>query len=193
MSVNDPQNARLRLALSALGHLSGALHVALFAPRGPGLTLVANHDVDHVAMELATAAWARKRERLERGEVLPYGGATIWPLFDGPTLVAFVYLSVASDDFPTAEMRRLGADIVERLRGVNVPTATTAYVARGMSLAEAQEEAVRDAMITVLERLNGNATAAAAVLGISRETLYSRADRLSIDIPAFRKRTRRGR
>lgn len=193
MSVNDPQNGRLRLALTALSHLTGALHVALFAPRASALTLVANHDVDHLAMELSTGAWLRKRDLLERGEVLSYGGATIWPLFDGPALVAFVYLSVAPHDFPNPEVYRLGVDIVERLRGVNVPTATTAYVVRGLSLAQAKEEAVRDAMIIMLERLNGNATAAAAMLGISRETLYSRADRLGIDIQTFRKRTRRGK
>lgn len=188
MDSRQPTLTRLRLVVAALAERAGATSVVLFAPRDTGLTMVVQHEVTQAALDLAHSAWMRKRELLQAGSVVRYGRAVVWPLFDGPKLVALVYLDAAPAQFPDDEAREHGSDLILRLRRLNPPSPVATYLATGLSLADAFEEVQRDQLALALELYHGNVTAAARLLGVTRETIYKRAHRLGLDIPTFRAR-----
>jgi hypothetical protein len=177
--------------LAALAERTGASCAVLFVARDTGPVLAVRQEVPPAAMDLVSSAWARKRELLQAGRLVPYGDSVIWPLFDGPKLVALVYLDRVRSGFPNDECRQNGADITDRLRRINPPSLMGSYLAAGLSLTEATQEVARDQLATALALANGNVTGAARLLGITRETVYKRAHRLDLDIKGFRVRFRR--
>ncbi len=162
--------------------------MVLFVPRDAGPALVAYHDVTQSALDIAHSVWARRREDLRAGRIVPYGHAAVWPLFDGPELAAFLYLDRIPADFPDDDSRAHAADITARLRRLIVPSRVATYLATGLSLAEAADEVERDRLVMALDLCGGNVAAAARHLGIARETLYKRAHRLDVEIHKLRQR-----
>jgi hypothetical protein len=184
----EPALTHLRVLVAALAERAGAGSVVLFVPRDAGPALIAYHDVNQSALDIAHSVWARRREDLRAGRIVPYGHAAVWPLFDGPELAAFLYLDRIPADFPDDDSRAHAADITARLRRLVVPSRVATYLATGLSLAEAADEVERDRLVMALDLCGGNVAAAARHLGIARETLYKRAHRLDVEIRKLRQR-----
>lgn len=189
MSLKDPATRRLRIILDALANHAGAECCALFMPRKPGVGLVAhNREVDQKALDAVLSAWVRHRAELDRGTLVPFGHGLVWPLFDGPKLAALLYLDVAPPGFPEDdEARNYVLEIVARLRHVSPPTVVNNYLALGLSLIDARQEAERDQIAMALQVSHGKVRAAARLLGVTRETVYQRASKYGIDLDAFKR------
>lgn len=187
MSTKGRDVSRLRILLEALADQVGAECCAVFMPRQMGLGLVAYVEVDQVAIDVANGAWIRHSRKLEEGTAISYGQALVWPLFDNSRCVAVIYLDKAPASITKDEdARRCVSDIVARLHRVVPPTLFNNYLAIGLSLADARREAERDQLIMALRLTAGKIRATARLLGVTRETIYKRADRLKVDLDEFR-------
>lgn len=180
-------SAHLRILVAGLAERAGAACGVLFATQESGPVLADRFEVDQVALSIVYSAWARRRHELQAGAILRYGTAVIWPLFDGPQLVALVYLDRASGAFPDDGARQLADDIRDRLRGTITNTLST-YLAVGVNAIQAGFEVQRDHLMLTLDFYHYNVAAVAQLFGVSRDTIYRRADRLGIDIMEERRR-----
>jgi hypothetical protein len=187
MDRREPSDAALRAQLTLLTEDAGATRSAVFAPRDTGLALVTHCDVDQTALDLAQAGWARRREHLRAGRLVRYGRTVLWPLFDGPSLVALVYLDQVNEDFPNAECRGAGEQLRLRLARMQMPSPVGTYLAAGLSFIDAAEAVLRDQLAMALDVLDGNVSAVARRLRVTRETVYARAERFGLDVESFRR------
>ncbi len=177
--------------MSALASAAQASVCAVFfATQGGGLSLVWQASLDQTALDLVHAAWARKREELEAGRMVRYGLALVWPLFDGPRLVALAYFNSAIEEFPTEASRADAALLAARLATMRPEIALSSYMATGLSQPGAVEEVKRDQIYVAVDACQGNVSLAARRLGLTRQALYLRAAKLDVDIAAIRVRYR---
>lgn len=180
-------SAHLRILVAGLSERAGATCGVLFATRESGPVLADRFEVDQTALSIVYSAWARRRHELQAGAILRYGTAVIWPLFDGPQLVALVYLDRVAATFPDDGARHLADDIRDRLRGLTTTTLSS-YLAVGVNALEAGLEVQRDHLMMALDFHHYNVAAVALLFGVARDTIYRRADRLGIDILEERRR-----
>lgn len=178
----------------ALGRAAGASVCALFIPRQQaGLALVCQESLDQVALDIAHGAWARRREDFEAGRAARYGQALVLPLFDGPRLVGIGYFNPAGDAFPDEEARADTALVAARLAQVRPAGGYSSYAATGLSGPDAIDDVFRDQLAVILDGAEGNVSMAARQVGLTRQALYNRADKLGVDLSTFRKRRARTR
>lgn len=173
-----------------LAERNDATCAALFMLHEGRPSLVAQFDLNQLALNTVHGACAQRRDELGEGTLLHYGEAVVWPLFDDRQLVGLAYLNRAPESFPDDKCRQEGADIVAHLRQWTPPSNLGAYVASGLSLVEAGKAVERDVLAGALELMKGNVSAVADMFNVTRETIYRRADRLHVDIDRYRKRTR---
>lgn len=183
--------ARLKALLMLIIAETEADRAALFVPRGSGLAILAQVEVDQATIDLAEAGWAHKQRELHAGQIVRYGRCLLWPLFDGPELAAMVFADRAPEAFPDDLSRQNGALLVARLKGMEMPTRVRAVVSAGVSADESLDEVQRDQLALLLRRFHGNVAAVARELGVRRSTVYRRADRHGLDASAFRPRPAR--
>lgn len=163
----------------------------LFGPKqGGGLSLWWQAGLDQTALDLVHAAWARKRDVLDSGRMVRYGPALVWPLFDGPRLVALAYFNPAVEDFPGEASRADAAVLTSRLASVPAVGTLSSYLATGLSSADVVEEVMRDQIHVALEACAGNISMAARQLELSRQAFYLRAAKFNIDLQEIRNRIR---
>lgn len=181
---------RFRASLVTLAEAAGATCAVLFTPRSTGLALVAQVDVDQLAFDIANGTWTRRRDALERGEILRKGSAVLWPLFDGRDMKGLVYLNRAPEDFPDEKSREDGAVLAARLARATVPLPASSYLTTRLIDPNVTDEVLADQLALMLELQGGNISAVARRLGISRVAVYARAERFGVDIHKYRRRPR---
>ena len=187
---DDPNEATRRALLSLIVEDAGAKCGIVFAQRGEGLAFVAQCNMNQRGMDLAYACWARRREDLKAGRLIRYGGAVVWPLFQGPELAAFIYLDQAHEKFPGPASQQDALRLLQRMADTRVASPAASYLAAGIAFAEAGDQFQADQLAMALESTGGNVTAAAGLLQISRETVYARAEEHDIDIDRIRDKRR---
>ncbi len=188
MSEKHPAIAGLSVGLKTLQEAARAPQVALLALRPTGLVLITQYGIDQVGIDLAQMLWARRRAELERGEIARRGAAMLWPLFDGPELVGAIFFDHAPSAFPDEASRADAASMATRLHRVYMPYAETSYLEARPTQAKALDDFLETQLIMALIRWAGNVAAVSRSLGISRETVYTRAARYDIDITEFRRK-----
>lgn len=177
-----------RIGLRTLAEAAGAYAAALFATRSTGLALLTQIEITQGPLDITHTAWARRRARLEDGHIERYGAAVVWPLFDGPDLVALVYLDRAPQGFPDDETRETAAVLAARVGRSQLPVAMNSYLTTRLNDPRALEEFQRDQLAVSLHVSGGNVAASARQLGVSRQTVYARMDRLGVELSEFRRR-----
>jgi hypothetical protein len=178
----------------ALARAAEAAVCAVFIPRKQaGLALVCQDALDQTALDVVHGAWARRREDFEAGRLVRYGQALIWPLFLGPRLVGIGYFNPARDEFPDGVARGHAALMAERLAEMRPAGAYSSYMATGLSGRDAIDDVLRDQLAVILDGAEGNVSMAARQVGMTRQAIYNRADRLGMDVTTFRKRRARTR
>lgn len=179
--MGDRENL-LQAYLVVLVELAGAKVGALFEATGARPPLLAQVRLDQAAIDAVALAWRSQRAELEARALARMGPAVVWRL--GPTgageTAGLLYLDRTQAGFPTVAQERVRDSLVEIL---------TRRRPRALGPVLAQhdpEEGLREQLTLALSRCNGNVAAAARLLGISRQTLYERAERLSIAVASFR-------
>lgn len=190
MDSFDPPVATLRALLTLIRDEAGASTGAVFAPRGKGLALLAQRDIDQKGLDLAHACWARRRREVNAGQVVLYGCTVLWPLFDGPELVALIYLDRAREGFPNDACRQDAARLVRSLNGVRATSPAVAYLNAAIPMAEAANAFQADQLAIALQTSNGSVAGAARLLNVTRETVYERVDRFGLELESFRPKRR---
>lgn len=183
---SEQDEARLKALLSLLAADACAQRAGLFVPRGSGLALVAQVDVNQKVIDLAEGAWARRRDTLLAGQAVRHGNGLLWPLFKGPEFMALIYLDCAPPDFPRDDDTTTGALLVGRLSRMELPSHVRSLLLAGVPARDSLKEAARDQLALLLRRFNGNVAAVARELGVRRSTVYRRAFRYELDPAAYR-------
>lgn len=176
------------MGLKALQEAAHAGQAALLAVRNSGLVLITQHGLDQVGIDLAQVLWIRRQADVQRGQIVWRGPALLWPLFDGPDLVGAIFLDHAPSTFPDDASRADGAAMATRLRRVYLPYPETSYLEARPTQARALDDFLEDQLVIQLMRWGGNVAAVSRSLGVSRETVYTRAERYNIDITEFRRK-----
>jgi hypothetical protein len=181
-------NQTLRTHLLALCQFADARVAAVFLPgdtRPP--RLLVQEGLDQEGYDVVHAAWAERRESLERGIAAHYGPRVVRPVTRAGRLVGLLHMDrEPAGLFDHPEARRLIDQIAEWLAA---PSHGQAVVRR---LAQYDpRETLRQQLEAGLTMAGGNITALAEVLGVERQTIYNRARKLGIDFDTFRFRPRR--
>jgi hypothetical protein len=184
----EQDEARLKALLGLLAADARSRRAGLFVPRGSGLALVAQIEVNQQVIDLAEGAWARRRDTLLAGKGVRHGEGLLWPLFKGPEFAALVYLDCAPPDFPRDQDGATGALLVGRLSRMELPSRVRSLLLAGVPARDSLKEAARGQLALLLRRFNGNVAAVARELGVKRSTVYRRADSYGLDTAAFRPR-----
>jgi hypothetical protein len=187
---NDPHVGKLQALLELIRQDARASRVALFAPSGRGLAMLAQKDIDQTGLDIAHACWARRRGEIDAGRPFLYGCALLWPLFDGPAPAALLYLDRAREGFPDEAAREDAARLLRIMTKIKVGSPVAAYLDAGIVGSAVLDSFLADQLALALQGASGSVAGAARTLGISRETVYERADRFGIDLEAFRPRRR---
>lgn len=171
----------LQAYLVVLAALAGAKFGALFEPRGSRPPLLAQVRLDQAAIDTVELAWRSRREELEADGPVCFGHAVVWRLAGPDTNAAgLLYLDRVVEDFPSPRHDRMRDTMIDLLTR-RKPRALGAVIAQ-----HDPDEDLREQLTLALSRCNGNVAAAARLLGISRQALYERAERLSIAVGSFR-------
>ncbi len=190
MDSNDPHVGKLQALLELVRQDANSARVALFAPSGKGLSLLAQKNIDQSGLDIAHACWVRQRREIDAARPFLYGCALLWPLFDGPELKALLYLDRVREGFPDDTSREDARRLLRIMTNVRVGSPVAAYLDAGIVATKVADSFLADQLAMALQGANGNVTSAARALGISRETVYERVDRFGIDLETFRPRRR---
>jgi DNA-binding NtrC family response regulator len=128
-------------------------------------------NIDQAAIDAVTLAWTGRRAQLERGEVVRVGRSALWGSRDQAGLVALAYVMPAPDATPSQPQRDVCKLAVEHIRR----TAKPSIVAEVASEPDPDEQ-----LQLALSKCAGNVAATSRLLGVSRQTVYERMDRLGL-------------
>lgn len=188
----DPTSAeRLKVLLERIAQRAHAEVRAIFVPRNDDLALVTQVGVTQVFIDIVKTTWVHRRKELLAGRLVRHGACIVWPTFDGPELSALLFLDRAPADFPDTPTREDGALIGARAPHWGLPSALAPYPARAQRLTSVVVHLLREDLIHRLTTHHGNVAAVARDLGVCRDTVYQRAERLRINIEEFRPLGRR--
>lgn len=191
MHVDDAATRRLRVLLKRVARRSDAKVSAVFVPRGDDLALVVQFGIDQLALDVVRAGWRRHQSVLRAGQLVRFGLASLWPVFEGPEIAAVIYVDRTPDDFPDDRTRDDGALIAARAPRCGKPSALDACLTVGYRPETVIAELEHNRLAELFTTHRGNVTAVAHALGVCRDTAYAKARQANIDIDAFRPWRRR--
>lgn len=179
----------LQTNLAVLCDLLEADAAAIFRPAGDGqLSLRQSTGLHQDDLDVAHVEYGSRRAALGRGDVQRAGTRTLWPLL-GPQrdLVAVLYFAALpphQGGTVHAAVTRVLLQLVEWLHAEEVrpPAAAPRIVRFDM------EEALRQELVAAALACAGNVSAIAGILGVTRQTVYVRAERYGLDLRQYRVR-----
>lgn len=179
----------LQTNLAVLCELLAADAGAIFRPAGDGqLSLRQSIGLHQDDLDVARTEYSTRQAPLERGEVQRAGVRTLWPLRGAQQeLVAVLYfdaLPPVPGSVVHRAVQRVLMQLVEWLRAEEAaPPAPSPRVVRFDV-----DEALRQELVATALACVGNVSAIAAVLGVTRQTVYVRAERYGLDLRQYRVR-----
>lgn len=190
---SDASTTRLLVTLKRIVRVARAEVGAVFVPRGDGLALVTQIGIDQPALDVVHACWFRNLPELRAGRIVRFSAACLWPLFNGPQIVALIYLDRAPADFPDDHTREDAALVAARAPRCGKPSALASLAGNGYRPADIGAQLERDQLVMLLRQHRGNVSDVAYAMAVSRDTVYKRAReaRPLVDIDEFRPRKRR--
>lgn len=178
-------------SLTVISQLAGADAVALFAVRADRIRLRQCQGIREHDLEIAHATFQGRRADLDAGRSIEVGTRSLLPLLVDDRLEGLVYFDAPMPhSLPRGSMRRVLEQVQNWLLDGSDLEAGGEPAAPQLARYD-PDEAMRQQLITAALRYGGNVSAMATALGVTRQTIYDRADRLGVDLARYRVRLRR--